>query len=276
MSDDPWQIGRLDLDGYLQRLGVPARDPGRKALDELHEAHVRAFTFDNIDVLLEQHPGVSTAALDEKFVGRGRGGYCFEHASVFAAAAERLGYRVTRRLGRVGVPSEAGRTHMVVWVDIDGDRLLCDLGFGLTLVRPIPLGDGAEDDYLGWTYRVRRVATDGAAAWELHRFRDEGWELMHTHDELTVYPADVTMGHHFTSTFPDSHFRHRLMVTRLLPERHVTVTDSAVTVRRGGRPTEHRPLGDGELADMLAELGVPLTDDEQRRLLAKVATLPAA
>src|SRR3982751_2248928 len=105
MSADVWQVDRLDLDGYLARLGVPAREPGRPALDELHEAHVRACTFDNVDVLLGQHPGVSLDAIQEKFVGRGRGGYCFEHSTVFAAALERLGYDVRRHLGRVGDPT---------------------------------------------------------------------------------------------------------------------------------------------------------------------------
>ena len=72
---------------------------------------MRTFTFDNIDVLLEQHPGVGLDAVQAKFVGRGRGGYCFEHATLFAAALERLGYPVERRLGRVGDPSEKARTH---------------------------------------------------------------------------------------------------------------------------------------------------------------------
>jgi hypothetical protein len=63
MSTDGWQIDLLDLDGYLERLGVPAREPSPVALAELHEAHVRTFTFDNIDVLLGQHPGVSLEAV---------------------------------------------------------------------------------------------------------------------------------------------------------------------------------------------------------------------
>src|SRR4051794_7320791 len=46
---DPWDIERLDLDGYLKRVGVAAGKPSRALLDELHEAHVRTFTFDNID-----------------------------------------------------------------------------------------------------------------------------------------------------------------------------------------------------------------------------------
>lgn len=101
---DPWQVQTLDLDGYLARTGQVAEPPSRDALDRLHRAHVRTFTFDNLDVLLDQHPGVALPAVQEKFVGRGRGGYCFEHGTIFAAALERLGYAVTRRLGRVGPP----------------------------------------------------------------------------------------------------------------------------------------------------------------------------
>ena len=84
-------------------------------------------------------------------------------------------------------------------------------------------------------------------------------------------PVDVLMGHHYTSTFPTSHFRSTLMVTRHLDGRHLTVTANAVTVSCPGEPTEHRPLRDGELPERLEELGVPLTDEERNRLLAVVA-----
>jgi hypothetical protein len=63
MSADPWHVDRLDLAGYLDRLGVAVREPSRAALDGLHEAHVRTFTFDDIDVLLQQHPGVDLDAV---------------------------------------------------------------------------------------------------------------------------------------------------------------------------------------------------------------------
>jgi N-hydroxyarylamine O-acetyltransferase len=129
-----------------------------------------------------------------------------------------------------------------------------------------------EEEQGGWRYRVRRAPGE-EVAWEMHRLRDGGWELMHVSDEQPVRPVDVVMGHHFTSTFPDSHFRSTLMVTRHLNGRHLTVTAEAVTVRRPGEPTEHRALRYGELGDLLAELAVPLTDDEQARLLEVVARI---
>jgi len=271
MPIDHWQIDDLDLTGYLKRVGAAVRVPGREALGELHEAHVRTFTFDNIDVLLGQHPGVSLDAVQDKFVRRGRGGYCFEHSTIFAAALERLGYQVRRHLGRVGDPdagTQQGRTHMVVEVVVDGTRLLCDPGFGMSLLRPIALADGAEDDYLpGWRHRIRRTAEGD---WALDRLREGGWEVAHTTDELAVRPADVVIGHHYTSTYPGSHFTTGLMLTKHLPGRHVTVTHESLTVRTPGESTEHRPLRDGELGDWLTALGVPLTADERARLLDRV------
>lgn len=273
MTND-WRIDELDLDGYLKRLGLPAKDPSAAALAELHETHVRTFTFDNIDVLLGQHPGVALDAVQGKFVGRGRGGYCFEHSTIFAAALERLGYDVRRHLARVGDPARGeaqARTHMMVEVVVDGERLLCDPGFGMSVLRPIAMVDGAEDEYLGWAYRLHETA-DG---WVMSRHRDGGWEVMHVTDELAVNPQDVVMGHHYTSTFPGSHFTKTLMITRHLPGRHVTVTHESLTVRVAGEPTEHRPLRDGELDEWLTTLDVPLTDDERARLLARVVALDA-
>jgi N-hydroxyarylamine O-acetyltransferase len=271
----PWQVEQLDLDAYLVRIGSVAAPPSRAALDALHEAHVRAFTFDNIDVLLDAHPGVQLPAVQGKFVGRGRGGYCFEHGVLFAAALERLGYVVERRLGRVG-DAAAPRTHCVVVVTLDGEPLLADPGFGMSVIRPMPLADGAEDDHGGWRYRLREVPLGPGRGWTLERWRDEHWELMHTHDELPVHPIDLTVAHHFTSTYPTIHFRNMLMLTRHLAGRHVAVTHETVTVRRPGEPTQHRELRDGELSELLDELVVPLTAHEREALLARVGDLRSA
>jgi N-hydroxyarylamine O-acetyltransferase len=268
-----WQIERLDVDAYLARIGLSVQPPSRSALDRLLEAHVRTFTFDNIDVLLEQHLGVGLDVVQSKFVGRGRGGYCFEHATLFAAAIERLGYTVERRLGRVGDTNEAARTHAVVVVTVDSQRLLCDPGFGFSTLRAIPLVDGAEDDYCGRVLRICEVTEGSGRGWELHRRGLDGWELAHTHDELPVRPIDVVHGHHYTSTFPASHFRRMLMVAGQAADSHLTITESTVTVRRPGAPTEHRRITLDDIPNLLCQLNVPLTDEESERLSRRLAEL---
>ena len=64
-----------------------------------------------------------------------------------------------------------------------------------------------------------------------------------------------------------------LMVAGHAGDRHLTITESTVTVRRPGTPAEHRRIELAELPDLLHELGVPLTEDEMARLLTRLAEL---
>ena len=57
MAADAWEIGRLNVAGYLGRLGIAGREVG-EPLVAGREPHVG------------QHPGVGLAAVQEKFVGR--------------------------------------------------------------------------------------------------------------------------------------------------------------------------------------------------------------
>jgi N-hydroxyarylamine O-acetyltransferase len=272
----------FDLDAYLARVGHHAEEPSLAALGRLQAAHVRTHPFDNIDVLLEQHPGVTVEAVTQKFVGRGRGGYCFEHATLFHAAVTALGYDATLRLARVGDPQAAPRTHLGVVVTFDGVRWLADPGIGVPPLAPIRLQDGALLDGGIWRHEIRRVAEGPSGpGWQLWRERSAGWELMHTTDELPVRPVDVAMGHHWTSTHPTSHFRSTFMLARhdLAADgtpTQTTVTLDGVTERRAGSASTQRPLDPAELPDLVGSLGANLTDDETGRLVRWVGGLLAA
>jgi N-hydroxyarylamine O-acetyltransferase len=278
---DPWLTETLDLDAYLARTGAVAEPPSLDALTRLQTAHVRAFTFDNLDVLLGTHPGVSLPAIQEKFVGRGRGGYCFEHASLFAAVLHNLGYAVTRHLGRVGDPQLAPRTHLVVMVDLDDERFICDPGFGRSPLAPIPLVDGADVTAQGWRHGIRKISDGSTQAWEVLRHTGDEWEVMHTIDSLPVRPVDVAMGHHWTSTQPTSHFMTSLMCVAHGTDEDGTpliaaLTEDAVTIRRPGQPTEHRAITLADLEtvpELIDSLGANLTAAEGAALVDVVRGL---
>lgn len=269
----------LDLADYLDRTGAVAEAPSLAALARLQAAHVRTFPFDHVDVLLEQHPGVTLAAVVEKFVGRGRGGYCFEHATLFHAVVRELGYDATLHLARVGDPRLAPRTHLTVVVVLDGVRHLCDPGIGVPPLAPIPLTDGARLPGGIWAHEVRRVPEgESGPGWQLWRERAAGWELMHTTDELPVREVDVAMGHHWTSTAPSSHFRSTFTLGRHGLDVdgtpiQTTVTLDGVTERRAGAPSRHRPLDLAELPGLLERLGTNLTGEETARLVARLEAL---
>jgi N-hydroxyarylamine O-acetyltransferase len=97
---DEWDVASLDLDAYLDRIGRPRVRPSADALRSLHEAHVRAISFENVDVVLGTHRGLGLDVIGDKLLRRHRGGCCYEHALLFAAVLEQLGYPVRRRIAR--------------------------------------------------------------------------------------------------------------------------------------------------------------------------------
>lgn len=264
---------QVDLAAYLRRVGASAEPPSLAALGRLQQAHAVTFCFDNIDVLLEQHPGVDLAAVEEKFVGRGRGGYCFEHATLFHAVLLALGYDARLRLARVGDAGSAPRTHLGVVVTLDGARWLCDPGISIPPLRPIELRDGARLGGGVWPHRIRqRDEGRAGASWELWRERASGWELMHTTDELPVRRSDVALGHHYTSTAPDSAFLSILLLARHDVDQDGTAIQTSVSLgavveRRAGAPSRRRPLDPAELPELAERLGAHLSDAETGRLV---------
>lgn len=266
MAGGAWDVSQLDLGAYLERVGVPPRPPGRAALDELLVAHARTFSFDNIDVLLGIHPGVGLPEVQAKFVGRRRGGYCFEHATLAGAVLQTLGYAVERRLARVEDAWEAPRTHLDLVVTLpDGSRWLADPGIGRPPLGAMALADGLVQDLGGWRHRLR-VVDDPELGWLLERDHHGEWETMHTTERGVVRPVDVRLGHHYTSTAPSSPFRSSLMIGRYDGEGHTAITVAAgtcaVTSRRAGQPTSRREVTLDEVVATSSALAGGLTSDE--------------
>jgi len=263
-----WRVEDVDVPAYLAALGVEAGAPDLDLLERLHRAHVLTFPFSNVEVLLGHHPGVAPATVFDQLVARRRGGYCFEHAQLFAAALETLGFTVRRALGRVR-SLQSARTHMTVLVDHAGTRYLCDPGFGFSITGPVPLHDGARRVDTGQAFTVGRVSDEGWPLWSLSR----NGSLEHVLEESTVHPADVRMGHLMTSAGEESVFRHHLMVMRHTPEGHVTVTEHGVTARTAEQGTRQRDLTAVEVVRRVRDLGVSLSEGEAEQLTAVVRSL---
>jgi N-hydroxyarylamine O-acetyltransferase len=252
-----WEVERLDLGAYLARVGATET----ATLAELHRAHVAAIPFENLDIRLGRGIAVDLDSVQAKLVGARRGGYCYEHGLLFAAALERLGHRVQRLLGRVGGYTEAprGRTHMALLVGAGGDRWLADVGFGGGLLEPIPFVAGAEHRQGGWTFRLRPAGP----GWELQERRPDGWATLYGFADERQYPADVVVANHYTATAPRSPFVNRTVVTRKDEHALRELVDRRLTVTR---PDFTSDVRDVELADVLPELGLQLGPAELRGL----------
>src|SRR5262250_773752 len=104
----------MRLHDYLKRVGIAAPlAPTVDALRRLHIAHRETFPFENLSIQAGGGISVELGDIERKFVDERRGGYCFEHNTLFAAALREQGFEPVALLGRVrrGPPERWARTH---------------------------------------------------------------------------------------------------------------------------------------------------------------------
>ena len=271
---DEWGVGQLDLPAYLRRVGYDGDlDRGGRSLAALHRAHVAAIPFENADIMLGRGIDVDLPSIQDKLVHHRRGGYCFEHGLLLAAALERLGYGVHRMLSRVG-GARGTRTHLVLRVS-DGQRCwLADTGFGTGLLEPVPFDDGSPHTQSAWTYRLRE---DGPNTWQLQEQQDDGWTVCYQFDDRPVNAADIRVANHFTSTYPGSSFVRQLVVIRKDAAGLRLLTARRLTIAPAGQPGVERFLDDSDFTESLTDLfGLQLDAEELARLTAITARSPLA
>jgi N-hydroxyarylamine O-acetyltransferase len=138
---------------------------------------------------------------------------------------------------------------MLLNVEADGDRWLCDVGFGgAGPLVPIPMVAGEDFEVGHWTYRLGHAG----GSWILQLRQPQGWIDLYEFTVEPQYPADYEMANYFTSTHPLSGFVKT--ITAQLPGPDLQL------VLRGRELFEYRPDGvtsrtlesDEDVLDVLA------------------------
>lgn len=262
-AKDEWRIEDVDLEDYLDRIGHPeVSGPSAAVLRSLHEAHVQSIPFENIDVVLGRHPGIELATIHDKLVRRRRGGYCFEHALLFAAVLENLGFDVQRRMARVDPGGSGYRTHMMLRVRVEGVDYLADVGFGAGVLSPMPFEDGVVVDQAGWRHRLVR----NGPLWNLEKAGADGWEVLHASGDLPQRFADYEVAHHYVATHPHSPFLGKPVVFRLAPGVSRSLVGDQLAVERPSGEREVTEVAPDRLGEVLRDLGVELSEQEVEEL----------
>ena len=259
----------FNADGYFARIGWSGpRAPTLETLTGLMRAHMARIPFENLDVLLGHGVRLDLDSVYAKLVESKRGGYCFEHSTLFRAALERLGFQPLSHAARVVMMTprqSAPRTHMFLSVVLDRTTYVLDPGFGgHGPLVPLPLVENVE---------VREGP-------DVHRFmrREDEWLLetniggvmsplwMSTLEPES--PIDFVLGNHFTSTWPQSPFVQRLMLRALTPGgRRVSVMNRDVTVAHDGALQKSQLTDRAALRALLSEeFGIDLPDVERLRI----------
>ncbi|WBH17387.1 arylamine N-acetyltransferase family protein [Sphingomonas radiodurans] len=234
----------FNLPTYLDRIRLPARPTlDHLGLAAMQRAHRLTIPFENLDVALGRGIDISSDAVFGKLVVAARGGYCFEQNRLFLDALHALGFDARPLLARVwlngdGVPP---LSHTLSLVTIDGQAWIADAGFGGSYAPPLPLVDGAEAEAKdGARFRLTRddthswmLARDGEPGSTDGRGGGEGFQPQFSFTTNEVWPADLAVANHWTSTVPDGRFTTLRLASIVLPHGFASLTDRAYRRRAG-------------------------------------------
>jgi N-hydroxyarylamine O-acetyltransferase len=225
-----------DIDAYFARIGwAGAVANDRATLNAIAAHHPAAIPFENLDPLMA------------KLVHSRRGGYCFEHNGLLWRLLETIGFLVTPLSGRVvwnqDPETVTPRTHMLLRVDLDDGPVLIDCGFGsavptgvLALVPDIEQATPHEPFRL-----VRRDEE-----WRTQMRVGDEWRTAYRFDLSPQREIDFVVANWYTSTHPNSHFRHGLTLARSLAGQRITLRGVELAAHQLAGSSERRAFENPE------------------------------
>jgi N-hydroxyarylamine O-acetyltransferase len=249
----------MDVARYLARINYSGPTvPAIETLRGLQRAHLYTVPFENLDIGLGRPIRLDAAAIEEKIVGRRRGGFCYELNGLFALLLRDLDFRVT--LLAAGVYSDKRGTfgptfdHLTLRVDLDRPWLV-DVGFGDGFLYPLALDTTGEQIDSGraaplpdathegiWQDRYRIRAEDDARIMQ-RRDWTGAWGDQY---RFTLTPrqwADFSAQCHYHQTSPDSGFTRNSVCSLATPAGRVSVTTDRLIITAAGVKHE-TPLAD--------------------------------
>lgn len=267
---------QFDLDAYLARTGwTGERRADVQTLRSLHLAHMYGIPFENLDPLAGSAPSLALPDLEAKLVRGGRGGYCYEHNTLFATVLEAFGFGVTRLAARVVLGAKGAirpRTHMLLLADVPGEEqpYLADVGFGAggALLEAVPLV--ADTEFRDGTRRHRLVHqphNGPLELWVLQAYEDCGWTDQYSFTLEPYEAPDFEVINWHVATNPRSPFSHTLYIQRTTPDAHLALNGHHfVETRPDGTRKERELSGHDEVVRVLtADFGIAVLEKSLRQ-----------
>lgn len=248
----------LNITAYLDRINYRGPvEPTAATLRGVHEAHMLAAPFENLDIHLGREIVLDEQKNYSKIVERRRGGFCYELNGAFAMLLRALGYDV--KMLSAGVANLKGEfgppfDHMTLLVELE-KRWLADVGFGDSFREPLLLDEQGEQAQKWGAYRIAR---DG----EQLTLEQRAGNLWNPQYRFTLQPYNFTdfaemCRYHQTS--PDSHFTQRRTCSLATVDGRITLAGMRLITTAGGERRERELTGEQEYAAILRErFGVEL------------------
>jgi len=247
----------LDLDAYFQRIGYHGdRCATLETLQAIHLAHAESIAFENLTSLLQQPVPLDLPSLQHKLIHQRRGGYCFEQNLLLHSVLLTLGFQVTNLAARVlwNLPEHTltPRSHMLLQVELEGERYLADVGFGgLTLTAPLLLTPDIKQTTPHEPFRL--IASDDV--YILQANIAQAWQSLYRFDLQVQQLPDYEVSNWYVSTHPQSLFVNSLIVAKPDSGCRYALRNNQLSTHYLDGHTEHKVLSTvSELRAALEEL----------------------
>ncbi|XP_026793724.3 arylamine N-acetyltransferase, pineal gland isozyme NAT-3-like [Pangasianodon hypophthalmus] len=260
----------MDVQQYLRRIscsGLCARSPTLDTLRALHLQHLLAVPFEDLAIHTGERVRLELPLLYDKIVLKRRGGFCYENNGLFSWLLSQLGFEVeilaaqvkNRFTGAYGPPFD----HLIMMVSLDGERWLCDVGYGTGFQRPLSLETDSPQTQSHGVYRVR---ADGNLFFMETQSESDEWVEMY---KFTLQPCqreDFKAMCEYHQSSSSSIFFCKSLCSLLLPNGRITLMGRKLILTHltseDGPPvkTTRTDLTDDEIIEILREkFGIVLT-----------------
>lgn len=242
----------MNAEKYLARIHAPRPSaPTAEALRALTRAHLEQVPFENLEIALERRcPSLDPEDLYRKVVEQRRGGYCFELNKLFYLLLRELGYDCYCAAARIPYrrPDPRPLSHRTVVVRVEGERWLCDVGFGGPSPKGAMLLDAGEQIVEGETFSSREE--DGVLT--VYRHDPDGVHLLTSFRDAPAPEVDFDVLNGYWGYHPGSVFTQKLVLYRCIPGGMLSlIGDQYACTMRGETVRSRKISGEEELASVL-------------------------
>ena len=254
----------MDIDKYLERIGMEAADVSPKGLARLQRQHLLTVPFENLDIHWNRPIVLDTEEFYQKVVARRRGGFCYELNGLFNELLSALGFQtrlVSARVfgGEKGFGPEFD--HAAIIVSFGGEAYLADVGFGDFTAGPLRFAaDEEQQDDTG--VFVIRGFEDGY--FEVAKRDGNAWKSQYIFKGVARELSEFAEMCDFQQYSPDSHFRKGKVCSLMTADGRKTLTDRKFIVTGNADRTEFEVQDFKEFERILSkEFGITNTTNIQ-------------
>lgn len=258
----------MNVRAYLSRIGHAGPvEPSLEVLRSLHTRHLMSVPFENLTIHSGGRVQLDLPLLYDKIVSQRRGGFCYENNGLFSWLLNKVGFQVTVLSAQVksaltgfyGPPFD----HFVIMVNLDRQRWLCDVGFGVPgFSQPLSLDTGGLQEQGHRVYRIREASGMLFVEWQKEQNRgvDGDWTEVYKFTLEPWHAEDFAEMCQYHQSSPCSIFFCKTLCTILKPDGRITYLGhrlTEVTFPKEGTgeevKTTTREIKDEELEGIMAE-----------------------